>query len=130
VTVTVAVSVTDSGDVTVRVAVGVFVGVAVCVGVAVGVDVGAPITGRVGESRGVGELGCIVGATPAGAVGVATDDVSVARICCVERMRVAEAEETGMAVTLPNGNKCTPTSGVAKSAMDAGASVGEMSDWP
>ena len=116
----------SSGDVDgVEVEVGVYDGV----GVAVRVAVGAPITGRVGESSGVGEL-CVVGATPASAVGVATDDVNVARICCVGRMSVAEAEETGMAVTLPNGNKCTPTSGVAKSAMGAGANVGEMSDWP
>lgn len=130
--VTVCVGVTEavgvaSGDVDdVEVEVGVYDGV----GVAVCVAVGAPITGRVGGSSGVGELCCVVGATPAGAVGVATDDVNVARICCVGRMSVAEAEETGMAVTLPNGNKCTPTSGVAKSAMDAGANVGEMSDWP
>ena len=125
VTVTVGVCVGCNGDVTVRVAVGVFVGVAVGVWVAVG----APITGRVGGSSGVGEL-CVVGAPPASAVGVATDDVNVARICCVGRMSVAEAEETGMTVTLPNGIRCTPTSGVAKSAIGAGANVGEMSDWP
>ena len=129
VTVTVAVSVTDNGDVTVCVAVGVLVGVAVCVGVAIGVGVAAPIPGWVGGGNGVGGLGCAVGVLPAGAVGVATDDVNVARIGCVERMRVAEAEGTGIAATLPNGNNCTPTSGVAKSEVGAGANVGETFTW-
>jgi hypothetical protein len=122
VSVTVGVSCGDGFGV--KVDVGVFVGV----GAVVSVGVGTPITGRVGDSGGVGELGCIVGTPPAAVVGVATGDVNVARTGCVERMRVAEAEGTGTTVTLPNGNNCIPTRGVAKSVVGTGANVGEMFD--
>ena len=124
--VTVMVGVSPGDGFGVRVEVGVYDGV----GVAVCVAVGTLITGKVGGGGSVGELGCATGVAPGCAVGAAGDDVSVTRACSVGRMSVAEAGETGMAVTLPNGNRCTPTSGVAKSVVGAGANVGEMPAWP